>query len=66
MRGKFHAKTSKCLILVACAAILSGGSGCSLPSLGPLTPLFKLGYNMFATMFNSAFFGTGTSTGITF
>ena len=66
MRGKFQAKASKGLVLVACVALVTGGSGCSLPSLGPFTPLIKMGYNAFATMFNSAFFGAGTSTGITF
>lgn len=61
-----NTRISKPLILIACLALLSGSTGCSLPNFGPFTPLIKMGYNAFATMFNSAFFGTGTSTGITF
>ena len=66
MRGKFPRKSSKCIVLVAFAALLTGGSGCSLPNFGPLTPLIKLGYNAFASMFNGYFFGTGNTTDVSF
>ena len=66
MRGTFRFNTSKFLVLITCVALLGGGSGCSLSSFGFLEPLIRMGYNMFATLFNTTFFGNGTSTGFTF
>lgn len=66
MPRNLPARMSRRLALAACLGLISSTAGCSIPSFGPFTPLIKLGYNVFATMFNSTFFGTGTSTGITF
>jgi len=62
MKKILFPRFSKHLALTLSAAILSVSSGCSLPSLGPFTPLLKMGYNAFATAFNAMFFGGTTVT----
>lgn len=42
-------------------AVLASGTGCSL-NLGPLAPIAKGAYNLFAIMFNAGLGGTNSVT----